>query len=123
MEPINVVLLQSDPGTAQSLSASLSHTFRSVRATSSVEELRNTIARQRAQVVVLDLEKVPLRTVAQLLAEFPKLCIVCTHRLADEQMWVEVLNAGAVDICPSTDSQAVLSAALRNLKLSRQVAA
>lgn len=123
MEPFSVVLLQNDPGTSQSLAACLSRSFRSVRAASTLEELRNTLAKQRAQILVVDLEKTPLDVVAQLAREFPSVCIVCTHRLADEEMWTAALNAGAVDICPSNDTSAVLTAALRNLKLARHMAA
>jgi len=123
METVNVVLLQNDPGTSQTLTACLSRSFRSVRAASTLEELRNTLAKHRAQVIVVDLEKTPLDVVAQLAREFPGVCIVCTHRLADEKMWTAALNAGAVDICPSNDTSAVLTAALRNLKTPPRIAA
>lgn len=123
MEPFNVVLLQSDPGASQSLAARFSQSFRSVRTAATLEELRNALAKHRAQLVVVDLEKTPLDFVAELAREFPGVCIVCTHRLADEQMWTAALNAGAVDICPSYDTGGVLNAALRNLKACRHVAA
>jgi DNA-binding NarL/FixJ family response regulator len=123
MEPFSVVLLQNDPRAVQSLTACFSRSFRSVRSASSLEELRNAMAKHRPQVAVVDLERMPLEVVAQLAREFPAVCIVCTHRLADEQMWTAALNAGAVDICPSNDPGGVLNAALRNLKSSRHMAA
>jgi DNA-binding NarL/FixJ family response regulator len=94
-----------------------------VRTASSLEELRNALVKHRAELVVVDLEKTPLEIIAQLAREFPAVCIVCTHRLADEQMWTAALNAGAVDICPSYDTGSVLNAALRNLKRARHMAA
>lgn len=123
MDTLNVVLLQSDPGTAQSLVASLSTSFHSVRCVGSIEELRMNIAKHRADVVILDVEKITFREIEHLSREFPGVCIVCTHRLADEEMWTMALNAGAADICPSSDTRAILAAALRNVAMSRSAAA
>lgn len=123
MDTLNVVLLQSDPGTAQSLVACLSTSFHSVRCVGSLEELRLAIAKHRADAVILDVEKISFREIQQLSREFPGVCIVCTHRLADEEMWTSALNAGAADICASNDTRAVLAAALRNVAMSRSAAA
>lgn len=123
MDTLNVVLLQSDPGTAQSLVACLSTSFHSVRCVGSLEELRMSIAKHRAEVVILDVEKIPFCEIRQLSREFPGVCIVCTHRLADEEMWTTALNAGAADICSSNDTRAILAAALRNVAISRSAAA
>ena len=49
--------------------------------------------------------------------------IVCTHRLADEEMWTAALNAGAADIYPSYDTRGILSAAVRNASMARSIAA
>jgi DNA-binding NtrC family response regulator len=113
MEYSSVVLLQGDSGMSQSLVASLCNCFHSVRAVRSVDELRGSIAKNRADVVILDIEKAPLPDVERLSHEFPEICIVCTHRLADEEMWTAALNAGAVDIYPSDDTQGILTAAMR----------
>jgi DNA-binding NarL/FixJ family response regulator len=85
--------------------------------------LRNSIAKHRADVVILDVEKIPFLAIEQLSREFPSVCIVCTHRLADEEMWTTALNAGAADICTSSDTRAILAAALRNVAISRSAAA
>jgi DNA-binding NarL/FixJ family response regulator len=123
MQCSNVVLLQSDPVLAQSLMASLCHSFRSVRAASSLDELRSSVAKRRANVVILDMERASLADVHRLATEFPGVCIVCTHRLADEEMWAEALNAGASDICPSYDTRSIITAAVRSAETTHSAAA
>ena len=123
MKSSSVVLLQIDPVIAQSLTASLLSSFRSVHAVRSVEELRSSILKHRAKVVILDMEMAPLPEVERLSHEFPGLSVVCTHRLADEEMWTAALSAGASDICPTYDTHSILAAALRNASRARSVAA
>jgi len=104
MEALSVVLYQSDPRTAQTLAVSLSQHFDSVYLASSYEEVRPAVARHRAGALVLDLEISGPGEVERLHKEFPSLCIVGTHRLADDELWAEALNHGASDICePRTD--------------------
>jgi DNA-binding NarL/FixJ family response regulator len=107
----------------QSLLTSLGNTFRSVRSVRSLQELRNSIARQRAEIVIVDVESIPFSEVEHLSQEFPQVCIVCTHRLADEEMWTAALSAGAADICPSGDTSGIVTAALRNVSMTRSAAA
>jgi DNA-binding NtrC family response regulator len=109
MEPMSVVLYQNDARTAQILANSLSQHFESVHLARSHEELRPTIARNRAQVLVLDMEKSYWGEVERLHREFPSLSIVCTHRLADEELWTEALNKGAADICEPRQDEVVRS--------------
>jgi DNA-binding NtrC family response regulator len=99
MEACNVVLYQKDPGTAQSLAVGLSRHFATVHLANTCQEVRPAIARHRAEVVVLDLETSGPDEVRRLHHEFPRLCIVGTHRLADDQLWTEALSLGAADIC------------------------
>jgi DNA-binding NarL/FixJ family response regulator len=119
----SVVLLQSNPEVTQSLAASLLSSFRSVHAVRSLEELRPSILKHRARVVILDMEMAPLPEVERLSHEFPGLSVVCTHRLADEEMWTAALSAGASDICPTYDTHSILTAALHNARPTRSVAA
>ena len=119
----SVVLLQVDPVVAQSLTASLLSSFCSVHAVRSMEELRTSILKHRARVVILDMELASLPDVEQLSHEFPGLSVVCTHRLADEEMWTAALSAGASDICPTNDTHSILTAAVRNASRARSVAA
>jgi DNA-binding NtrC family response regulator len=123
MQPLNVVLLQSDSRVAQSLVSALANTFNSVRQVQSLGEVRSSIAKQRAGVAILDMEAASISDVEHLSREFPKACIVCTHRLADEELWTAAVNAGAVDVCPPTDTRGILRTALRNASIAQSVAA
>jgi DNA-binding NtrC family response regulator len=109
MEPMSVVLYQNDARTAQVLANSLAEHFQSVHLARSHEELRPTIARNRAEVLVLDMEKSYWGELERLHREFPSLSIVCTHRLADEELWTEALNKGASDICEPRQDEVVRS--------------
>lgn len=123
MHAQGVVLFLSDSKITQSLVASMSSSFHSVRAVRSLIEVRADIAKHRAQVVVLDMELAGFPEIRRLHHDFPEVCVVCTHRLADEEMWAAALDAGAADICPATDTQGILAAALRSTSLADSTAA
>ncbi len=114
MEPLCVVLYQDDPRTAQSLAVSLSQHFDTVHLARTCQEVRPAVARHQAEAVVLDLETSGPCEVERLHREFPELCIVGTHRLADDKLWTEALNLGASDICEPRN-QDVLSSLMRGL--------
>ena len=114
MEPLNVVLYQHDAGTARALAANLSRHFPSVYLTRNREEIRPAIARLRADVLVLDVETSRSGEVECLHQEFPGLSIVCTHRLADEELWAEALNQGADDMCMPRNADDAVRSVLRN---------
>jgi len=122
MQSLNVVLLQSDSKIAQSLVSALSNSFRSVHMVESMAELRSSIAKHRARVAILDMEKASLPDVERLSREFPQASIVCTHRCADEEMWAAALNAGACDVCPSSDTRGILRAAIGNAGMRQSAA-
>ena len=119
----SVVLLQSDPLLAKSLMASLCNSFRSVHIAPSLDDLRSSVAKHRADVAIVDIERASLSDVHRLSSEFPGVGIVCTHRLADEEMWTEALNAGAADICPSNDTRGIIIAAKRSAGMMHSAAA
>jgi len=114
MEPLNVVLYQHDAGTARALAANLSQHFPSVYLTRKREEIRPAIARLRADVLVLDVESSRSGEVERLHQVFPRLSIVCTHRLADEELWTEALNQVADDMCMPCNAEAAVRSVLRN---------
>lgn len=118
----SVVLLENDPGVAQSLAGGLRPHF-SVHVTSSNEELRDKVARSRPQAVVLNLEHWRLTDVENLHQDFPHLPIVCTHRIPDEEMWMAALAAGACDVCAAGDVGEVLTSVLRSTALAQVAAA
>ena len=109
MEPLCVVLFQNDPGTAQTLAVSLSQNFESVHIARTYEEVRGAIAHERAEALVLDLEVSGPGEVERLHREFPSLCIVGTHRLADDKLWAEAMSLGASDICEPRNQDVVQS--------------
>jgi hypothetical protein len=109
MEPINLVVYQKDPRTAQSLVVSLSEHFGSVKLANRYEEVRLAIVRNHANVLVLDMEESRPDEIARLHREFPSLCIVGTHRLADDQLWADALNQGAADLCEPRNDLVVRS--------------
>lgn len=117
MEHLNVVLFQNDAGAAKALAISLSRHPASIHQARTPEELPMVIARHRADVLVLDLEKSGLHQVERLHHDFPNLSIVCTHRLADEELWTEALNQGAVDMCVPWDTQEIVRSVLREQAL------
>ncbi len=110
MHSSSVVLLQGDSRLAQSLTGFLRKSFRLIRTVRSLDDLRSTAASLRAEVVIVDMEIASFADVARLSSDFPGLAIVCTHRLADEQMWTAALSVGAADICSSCDPAAILAA-------------
>jgi DNA-binding NarL/FixJ family response regulator len=112
MQPLNVVLLQGDPGTARSLIAPLGSIFGSVREAKSFGDVRDSVAKENTDVVIVDMEMASLPDVESLSHDFPEVCIVCNHRLADDHLWTAALNAGAADCC-SSDPRGILEAAER----------
>jgi DNA-binding response OmpR family regulator len=123
MQYANVVLLQSDPGIAQTLAALLSNSFHQVHVAKSVDELRSAAVRYRPNAIVLDLESASLADVETLKKEFEGVRVICNHRVADEEMWTRTLNVGADDCCPSSDTRGILFSAVRNNQMSRQMVA
>jgi DNA-binding NtrC family response regulator len=123
MQPLNVVLLQSDSRVAQSLVSALANTFGSVHQVQSLGELRTSIAKHRARIAILDMEAASLSDIQHLSREFPKACIVCTHRLADEDMWTAAVNAGAVDVYPPSDTRGILRTALQSVSMTQYATA
>jgi DNA-binding NtrC family response regulator len=109
MEPCSVVLYQKDPGTAKTLAVSLSQHFNSVYLARTYDEVSPAIAQHNAGAVVLDLETSGSGEVERLHHEFPALCIVGTHRLADDKLWAESMSLGAADICEPRKDDVVRS--------------
>lgn len=113
MLPMSVIVAQGDARCAQSMAAFLHGHFQKVSVASSLEELRRGIAKQRADIAIVDLELIEVNDVEELHHEFPPTCIICTHRLADEELWTASLAAGAEDCCLPDDVRGILGAMLR----------
>jgi DNA-binding response OmpR family regulator len=120
---LSVVVLQKDPAIAQSLAAGLRSLFQSVHVAGSDRELRDLVVQNLPEVAVLDVEGLQFADVEKLHQDFPSLSILCTHRVPDEEMWMAALEAGAVDVCPSYDVEAILASILRSVALAQGTAA
>jgi len=123
MQRPNVIVAQSNVNAAASLAASLQKVCRSVYVAKSLEEVRAAVPKHRADIVIADLELMCLPEIERLHHEFGGVRIVCTHRVPDEQMWAESLQAGATDCCFSDDARAILASALGQHTLARSRAA
>ena len=123
MKPLTLVIAQFDPLYAEALANNLQSHFKGVSLAHDLEEVRRAIAQTQADVVVIDLEMAPLSEVDRLRREFNKLDVVCTHRLADERLWTDALNAGAVDCCHPSDVRGIVLAASRTNIMARTTAA
>ena len=117
MQPLSVVLYQSDVGVASFLSSNLSQQVGPVHIASQRDEIRPAVARHRAEVLVLDVETSCLSDVERLHSEFPDLSIVCTHRLADEELWIKAMQQGATDVCDPQHADQVVASVLRERAL------
>lgn len=115
MQPLSVVIAQPDLGTASKLAANFRMRFRNVAVTQKKENVREEILKARANLAVVDLELVSLPEVRQLCQDLNGVRVVCTHRLADDRLWTEVLGAGAEDCCTAGDIPGIVSAAERTL--------
>jgi len=118
----SVVVLEKDPKVARSLAGGLRPHF-SVQLIQSREELRERLAKNHPEAVVLNIEYWRMTDVESLHHDFPELPIVCTHRIPDEEMWMAALDAGASDMCPADDVENVLTSVRRGMALSRGAAA
>jgi DNA-binding NarL/FixJ family response regulator len=120
-----VIVFEKDPAVADSLAGGLRSHFSvlSIRLTKSHADLRENVANNKPQAVILNIEAWRLADVENLHRDFPELPIVCTHRVPDEEMWMAALSAGASDVCPSGDVGNVLTSVLRSTGLLRSASA
>ena len=122
MLSLNVVLAQQDSSAATALLNNLRGQCRAVTLAEKAQ-LRQAIRNSRANVAVLDLEMFSLPEVQQICSEFSSVSVVCTHRLADEEIWTRVMNAGASDCCLPNDVNGILFAVRRYAAAARSAAA
>lgn len=117
----NVVVAQNDKRVAEKITSCLNRIFHSVRVVATVPDLESAIPRLRADLIVLDLEMTDLNLVQKLCREY-HVPVICTHRIPDERMWAESLNAGAVDCCQNTDTRGLELTLKRNLNIRAMAA-
>lgn len=122
MQALSVLVFQGDRRVAQALSGVLTEHFSMVHVAESLEELRLLIPRYRTDVAIVDVELVRLAEIERIHREFPGVSLVCTHRVADEEMWATVLNAGASDMCPTYDTRSIVMSTMRQYAQSHAAA-
>ena len=88
-----------------------------------LEQVRPSVSKHRADVIVVDLETTPVDEISSLLREFSELSVVCIHRLADDRLWSSVLAAGALDCCHPSDIRGIVLAVNRDGKFAQGHAA
>ena len=123
MQPLNVVIATTDTRIAGQLADSLNRHVRTVSVARSLDEVRHAIPKHRAQVAIVDLELASMPQVRDLCSEFAQTQVLCTHRIPDEEMWADALNAGAIDCCQNADITAIVDAVRRNVVQARATAA
>jgi len=123
MRPLSVIVVQSNAALTESLANSLNRHFRVVKTAPDLPNLRDCIHQSHADVAIVDLEVAGVDEVRRLKQEFGGTTIVCTHRLANEQMWAAALAAGASDCCYSSDVRAIVLAATNTKFLAHTHAA
>jgi DNA-binding NtrC family response regulator len=116
----NVIVAQNDAESAARLASALHRLGRTVYVARTPEEVRNAVPKHRAGVVIADLEVLRLDDVEKLHNEFEHLSIVTTHRVADEELWAQSLQAGAVDCCYPNDLRTILGSALGEAAVARR---
>jgi DNA-binding response OmpR family regulator len=117
------IIAQSDATAAAQLAEVLRQHCRSVLIAKNADDLRYGVPRHRAELVIADLELLDLQKVRELHNEFGGVHIVCTHRVADEELWAQSLAAGADDCCYTGDTEAILRAAFGRELARRKAAA
>ncbi len=123
MKPLTVVVAHSDAKSAEALAASLQNHFKAVHAVRTFDEVAPSVAKHRADLLVIDLELASFAQVELLRKELPATAVVCIHRLADEELWTRALAAGALDCCHSSDIRGIVLAADREHVMARTTAA
>lgn len=104
-----IVILHEDPVRAENLVSKVKSVFEIVFTVQSVPELQALASQFRIQIGVLDLGLVTFQEIVRLRRQLG-MEIVCTHRTPDEIMWVEALDAGALDCCFDDDAPAICRA-------------
>ncbi len=105
------IVAQTDGAIAANLALALRHHCRSVYVAQTPDDVRYAVPKHRANLVIADLELMDLNKVRELRHQFGNVQIVCTHRLADEELWAQTLEAGADDCCYTGDLNSIIRSA------------
>jgi DNA-binding response OmpR family regulator len=112
MQYLSILIAQADGRAGALLAANLQTHFREIRVARGLNELREKLFQNKEPyAVVVDLELVNFRELREICESYRNTAVICTHRLADEEMWVAALAAGAADCCAPNDIAGILRAA------------
>ena len=112
MQSLSILIAQADARVGELLAASLRTHFREIRVVRGLHELREKHSQdQEPYAVVVDLELVNFQELHEICGCYRGAAVICTHRLADDEMWVAALAAGATDCCTPNDIVGILRAA------------
>ncbi len=101
-----VVVLHSDPTALNHLANALRSGFRDVRTVRSVQELLTVSSQLPIDLVIVDLTAAKTADIKYICSVL-RLPVVCTHHLANEHMWAEVVGVGALDCCYDDDAPGI----------------
>jgi DNA-binding response OmpR family regulator len=110
MQSPYILIAQADGKVGDRLAANLRSHFREIRVVGLLE-LQEKLQHEEPYAVIVDLELVDFQKLHEICEWHRKAAIICTHRLADDEMWAAALAAGAADCCEPTDIIGILRAA------------
>jgi chemotaxis response regulator CheB len=108
----NAIVALSERVVAEDLVASLQGHFQFIYQARSFEEVRAAMLKYRPHVLIVDVELAPLSAIERLRREYKGVSVICTHRLANEDLWLEALSVGATDLYELHDVAGMVRAAL-----------
>ena len=112
MQSLSIFIIQADSRAGDLLAANLRTHFREIHRVPGLRELREQFSRnEEPYAVIVDLELVNFQELQEICLRHRNSAAICTHRLADEQMWTASLAAGAADCCAPNDVAGILRAA------------
>ncbi|MGA2961856.1 MAG: hypothetical protein ABSD96_09295 [Candidatus Korobacteraceae bacterium] len=111
MQSLSILIVQADGRVGELLVANLRTHFREIRVVRLHELWEKPFQNQEPYAVVVDLELVNFRELHEICGRYRNSAVICTHRLADDEMWVAALAAGATDCCAPSDIHSILRAA------------
>jgi DNA-binding NarL/FixJ family response regulator len=123
MQRSSVFIAQADARLGSEFAARLQVHFRDIHVLKALPELRGALAQQKPYALIVALELIGIEELREICRSCPETVVVSTHRVADEEMWLASLAAGAADCCAATDFAGMLRAIARRLPLARAAVA
>ena len=112
---LSLLVVAHDSHSLTQLASMLGQQFSTVLSAASLDQANVVIHQQRPDFVVADLETLGTREISSLTRQL-NLPVICTHRVPDEEMWMEAPQAGALDVCCDSDPASILLAVRRHFK-------